>query len=120
MMRPSVQTPSTSETISLILEEADICRDYALAALVRLWALGFWGLLLVAHSGETPQTANAARRKARSVPEMPFSREHHRHAALVCGGDHFRVAYGAAGLDDGADAGIGEDVGAGRGGGGGG
>src|SRR4051812_19587741 len=35
-----------------------------------------------------------------SVPEMPYSREHHGHAPLVRRGDPSRVPPAAAGLDD--------------------
>src|SRR5947209_6645972 len=39
-----------------------------------------------------------------SMPEMPDAREDHREAVLACGGDHLRLAPGAAGLYDGGDA----------------
>src|SRR6185503_2505645 len=45
-----------------------------------------------------------------SVPEVAHAGEHHRRAPLVRGGDHFRVAYAAAGLDDGGRARLQDDV----------
>lgn len=44
------------------------------------------------------------------MPEVPLPGQHHRQSALVSGGDDFVVAHGAAGLNHGADAGVGEDV----------
>src|SRR5947209_3767011 len=46
----------------------------------------------------------------RLVPEMAFAGEDHGDVSLIRGGDHLAVANGAAGLDDGGDAGIGEEV----------
>jgi len=41
------------------------------------------------------------------VPEVAHAGEHHGKAGLVCGGDNFIVADGAARLDDGAGTGRG-------------
>jgi len=40
------------------------------------------------------------------VPEQPPAGEHHGDSVLVRGGDDFFVPLGAAGLDDGFDAGL--------------
>jgi hypothetical protein len=39
-----------------------------------------------------------------SMPEMAYAGEDHRKAVFVCGGDHFFITDGAAGLDDGSDS----------------
>ena len=44
------------------------------------------------------------------MPEMPYASEHHGDAMLVCGGDDFVIADAAARLDDGARAGVDDDV----------
>ena len=46
----------------------------------------------------------------RSVPEVAHAGEHHRDAVLVGGGDHLVVAHGAARLDHGDGAVVGDDV----------
>ena len=35
--------------------------------------------------------------------EVPRAGENHRHAEFVAGGDHFRITFGSAGLNDGFD-----------------
>src|SRR6266513_2343880 len=48
---------------------------------------------------------DASRRtREASVPEVADAGRHHRHAGGLGGGGHFRVADGAAGVDDGGDA----------------
>src|SRR3954454_3000546 len=52
----------------------------------------------------------AKRAAAASVEEVTLSGEVHRHTGRLCGLDHFVVPDAAAGLDDGADAGVDQDL----------
>ena len=40
------------------------------------------------------------------MPKMPHTRQHHDHAALVGGCNHFFIAHAAAGLDNAGGTGI--------------
>jgi len=50
------------------------------------------------------------REQAHSVPEVPHSREHHRHASLVGRRDDFLIAHAAARLDHAGGPGIDDDI----------
>src|SRR5690348_14834309 len=61
-----------------------------------------WCASAVRHVAEKHSRTGCA--PPRSMAEMPHSREYHRHAVLVGGGNHLGVAHRAARLDHGADA----------------
>src|SRR5206468_2686421 len=68
------------------------------------------GLCAIFHASACSRPPPPTTRIFMSMPEVANAGEQHREAAFVCGGDHFRVAHAAAGLNHGGGAVLGHHI----------